>query len=138
MHKSPVVHPQTMKKTTVAIFEDDQINRFIYEKLFEQIESDVHIHVFDNPEKGIAQAQQTPFDVVFIEIHFWKNFGGVSILDRLKEASSNQMLAVAMTSLLQEGDLEKITSSGFAICLEKPIAFEKIMPMLERPFFTSN
>jgi len=133
-----MVHPETMKKTTVAIFEDDQINRFIYEKLFEKIESDVEVHVFDNPEKGILKAKQTPFDVVFIEIHFWNNFGGISILDKLKEIISNPMLAVAMTSLLQEGDLEKITASGFALCLEKPIAFEKIMPMLEKPFFMSN
>ena len=133
-----MVHTQTMKKTTVAIFEDDQIDRFIYEKLFENIVTDVQILVFDSPEKGIAMAQETPFDVVFIEIHFWKNFGGVSILNKLKETTSNPMLAVAMTSLLQEGDLEKITTSGFAMCLEKPVAFEKIMPMLEKPFFYSN
>ena len=133
-----MVEQKTMKKTTVAIFEDDHTNRYIYDQLFKRLSSGVEIHVFDNAEKGIAMARERNFDVVFIEIHFWENFGGVSILNRLKEASSNPMLAVAMTSLLQNGDLETITSSGFAMCLEKPIAFDRIMPMLEKPFFASN
>ena len=55
-----------MKKTTVAIFEDDQANRFIYEKLFETVESDVQIHVIDNTSKGIELVKVEPFDVVFI------------------------------------------------------------------------
>jgi CheY-like chemotaxis protein len=133
-----MVKDRTMKKTTVAIFEDDPTNRYIYDQLFKQIDAGVQIHVFDNPEKGIAMAKEINFDVVFIEIHFWEDFGGVSILNRLKEATSKPMLAVAMTSLLQNGDLETITSSGFAMCLEKPVAFDRIMPMLEKPFFASN
>jgi CheY-like chemotaxis protein len=133
-----MVEQNTMKKTTVAIFEDDHVNRYIYQKLFDSITSDIQIHVFDNPEKGISMAKQTPFDVVFIEVHFWENFGGIEILNKLKDTSSQPMLAVAMTSLLQQGDLETITSSGFAMCLEKPVAFDRIMPLLEKPFFASN
>jgi CheY-like chemotaxis protein len=133
-----MVEQNTMKKTTVAIFEDDHVNRYIYQKLFDSIASDIQIHVFDNPEKGISMAKQTPFDVVFIEVHFWENFGGIEILNKLKDTSSQPMLAVAMTSLLQQGDLETITSSGFAMCLEKPVAFDRIMPLLEKPFFASN
>ena len=133
-----MVEQNTMKKTTVAIFEDDHVNRYIYEKLFNTIVSEIQIHVFDNPEKGISMSKQTPFDVVFIEVHFWENFGGIEILNKLKGASDRPMLAVAMTSLLQQGDLEMITSSGFALCLEKPVAFDRIMPLLEKPFFASN
>jgi CheY-like chemotaxis protein len=133
-----MVQQETMKKTTVAIFEDDQVNRYIYEQLFRKIDSSVQIHVFGNADKGIAMAREMKFDVVFIEIHFWENFGGISILNKLKEVCTNPMLAVATTSLLQQGDLEMITSSGFAMCLEKPIAFDRIMPMLEKPFFASN
>jgi CheY-like chemotaxis protein len=133
-----MVKERTMKKTTVAIFEDDPTNRYIYDQLFKNIDAGVQIHVFDNPEKGIAMAKETSFDVVFIEIHFWEDFGGVSILNRLKEVTSHPMLAVAMTSLLQNGDLETITSSGFAMCLEKPVAFDRIMPMLEKPFFANT
>lgn len=127
-----------MKKTTIAIFEDDQINRFIYEKLLSQMKSDAQVYLFDNPENGIEMATHVQFDVVFIEIHFWENFGGISILNKLKKATKKDMLAVAITSLLQQGDLEKITAGGFSMCLEKPIAFQEIVPLLGKSFIPSN
>jgi CheY-like chemotaxis protein len=140
-HDNSLIHsitPHTVKKTTIAIFEDDQINRFIYEKLLSNMGADTEVHVFDNPEKGLEMATVAQFDVVFIEIHFWENFGGISILNRLKKAAHYNILAVAITSLLQEGDLEKITAAGFAICLEKPVAFQQIVPLLGKSFIPSN
>jgi CheY-like chemotaxis protein len=118
-----------MKKTVVAIFEDERVDRFVYEKLFKSFADRIELHVFDNPEKGIAKAIDTNFDVVFIDIHFWDNFGGIPILNKLKKITNNQFIAVAMTSLLQEGDLEYIIKAGFSVCLEKPIAFETIFPL---------
>ena len=127
-----------MKKTTVAIFEDDPTNRFIYERLLNTIGHEMDVFVFDNPDNGIAMCEYVRFDVVFIEIHFWQNFGGVSILKRLKDAGCKDMFAVAMTALLQQGDLERITSSGFGMCLEKPVAFQHIVPLLGKSFSPSN
>lgn len=112
-----------MKKTVVAIFEDDVVNRFIYERLFTQRKEEIELYVFDDPDKGIEMAKTKNFDVVFIEVHFWENFGGISILQKLKSASSPQMISIAMTSLLQKGDLEHILSSGFTLCFEKPVVF---------------
>ena len=130
--------PHTMKKTKIAIFEDDHLDRFVYEKLFSHMQDNVDVHVFDSAEKGIAMAKQVHFDVVFIEIHFWEDFGGIPILNKLKKNSPKDMLAVAMTSLLQQGDLERITSSGFTMCLEKPVAFQEIVPLLGKSFIPSN
>ena len=136
LHSTPAL--AAMKKTTIAIFEDDHTNRFVYKKLFKNMEGNIELYVFDNPDKGIAMAELIHFDVVFIEIHFWENFGGISILNKLKQLSTKDMLAIAMTSLLQEGDLEKITSSGFTMCLEKPVAFQEIVPLLGESFIPSN
>jgi len=118
-----------MKKTVVAIFEDERVDRFIYKRLLKNFGDKIDLHVFDNPEEGIAKAESTEFDVVFIDIHFWDNFGGIPILNKLKQASAHPFIAVAMTSLLQDGDLEHIIRAGFSICLEKPIAFEAIFPL---------
>jgi CheY-like chemotaxis protein len=112
-----------MKKTVVAIFEDDVVNRFIYERLFTQRKENIELYIFDNPDKGIEVARKTPFDVVFIEIHFWENFGGIPILQKLKEILPPQLISVAMTALLQKGDLEFIMRSGFTLCVEKPMVF---------------
>jgi CheY-like chemotaxis protein len=118
-----------MSKTVIAIFEDDKVDRFVYRKLFQGFEDRIDLFVFDNPEKGMAMARNIQFDVVFIDVHFWDNFGGLPILKRLKEISQNDFIAVAMTSLLQEGDLEQAMQAGFSMCLEKPISFQTLFPL---------
>jgi CheY-like chemotaxis protein len=82
-------------------------------------------HVFTNPEEGIMAASVIDFDIVFIEIHFWgENFGGISILQQLKNVSRKNVLAIGITSFLQDGDVEKIISSGFTMCIEKPVSLD--------------
>jgi CheY-like chemotaxis protein len=114
-----------MKKTVVAIFEDDVVNRFIYEQLFTERKENSELYIFDNAEKGIEMARAIAFDVVFVELHFWTTFGGITILKKLKEVCSPGLISIAMTALLQKGDCEYAMSSGFTMCLEKPILFKE-------------
>jgi CheY-like chemotaxis protein len=114
-----------MKNTVIGVFVDDKIEETIYEKAFQKLDHKVEGYVFNNPEEGISLARQIDFDVVFIEIHFWgENFGGISILEQLRRVSRKHIMGIAITSLLQEGDLERIIGSGFTMCIEKPVAFE--------------
>jgi CheY-like chemotaxis protein len=120
-----------MKNTVVAIFEDDKVNCFIHEKLFNFIKAPVTCHLFDNPEKGYETARDVEFDIVFIEIHFWgDNLSGIDILQKLKSIHTKSFISVAMTSLLQEGDIEKILAAGFSMCIEKPLIFHEINGLL--------
>jgi CheY-like chemotaxis protein len=114
-----------MKKIVIGIFEDDAVNRFIYERLL-LTRNDVEVHMFDDPEKGVAAAKQVHFDIAFIEIHFWGTFGGVNILNKLKKNVSAPMTTVAMAAFIQDGDRERILGSGFDFCLEKPISFSSL------------
>ncbi len=116
-----------MKKTTVAIFEDDAVNRFIYQQAFRAYGEQADLYIFDRPEEGIEQAKTVPFDVIFIEAHFWESFGGISILNQLKSTAINNPVFIAMTSLLQPGDLEMLMHAGFSLCLEKPITFSEAL-----------
>ncbi len=115
-----------MKKTRVGIFEDDLVNRFIYERMFRLKNAELDWHIFDSPEKGLAYAAENPFDMVMIELHFWEDFGGIDILNRLKQISTPGLISIAMTSLLQEGDVERVLSSGFTMCVEKPVALAEL------------
>ena len=119
-----------MKKTTVAIFEDDLVNRYIYEKLF-RMRDDIALLIFDNPQKGYEKLKETPVDVVFIEAHFHENFGGIKILRDLRPIVKSNPVYIAITSLLQKGDLEILVSAGFVMCLEKPIVFNEILARIE-------
>jgi CheY-like chemotaxis protein len=113
---------EVMKKKVIAIFEDDQVSRFIYERIF-QDRNDIQLHIFDNPEKGLALAANIRLDIIFIELHFWENFGGVNILNKLKETSAQHTKFVAISAFLQKGDQEHILRSGFHLCIEKPAIF---------------
>jgi CheY-like chemotaxis protein len=113
--------------TVIGVFVDDKIEQAMYERAFQKWDHKVQGYVFNTPEQGIMVARETPLDVVFIEIHFWgENFGGISILNQLKKASNNQVIAIAMTSLLQDGDIEKIIEAGFSMCIEKPVSMEAL------------
>jgi CheY-like chemotaxis protein len=115
-----------MKRTQVAIFEDDTVNRYIYERMFRDRE-DISLSVFDQTEAGIQKLKHTAFDVVFIEAHFRQNFGGIEILERLRSALPEPPICIAITSLLQKGDLERLMGAGFMMCLEKPIVFSDVI-----------
>jgi CheY-like chemotaxis protein len=121
-----------MKKTVVAIFDDDKVDRFVYRKLFRGFEDQIEVYLFDNPEKGIAASASITFDVVFIDLHFWDNFGGINILNKLNKVAQSKFIAVAMTSLLQEGDLETVIGAGFSMCIEKPVNFTTIFPLQKK------
>jgi CheY-like chemotaxis protein len=116
-----------MDHTVIGVFVNDTIEKSIFENAFQRLEHKVDGHVFTNPESGLTQARNLEFDVVFIEIHFWgENFGGISILQQLKMVSRKRIIAIAITSFLQEGDIEKIINSGFAMCIEKPVSIEAL------------
>ena len=119
-----------MKTTTVAIFEDDLVNRYIYERMFKARE-DITLFIFDNPQKGYDKLKETPADVIFIEAHFHENFGGIKILQRLRPLMPGTPVFIAITSLLQKGDLETLMTAGFMMCLEKPIVFTEILAKSE-------
>ena len=122
-----------MKKTSIAIFEDDKVDGFIYERLFDHIKKPVEFHLFENPETGYAMARKVKFDIAIIQIHFWgDNLSGINILKRIKEIYGHEILAIGITSLLQEGDLEILLASGFSMCIEKPMAFQEINEILDK------
>lgn len=110
-----------MTKARIAIFEDDVVNRFLYHRTLEK--SGQIFQIFDHPYKDIKAGEVFPFDVIFIEVHFWSDQGGLEILERLKPMVAPNSIFIAMTSLLQRGDIERFMAAGFTLCMEKPIVF---------------
>jgi CheY-like chemotaxis protein len=120
-----------MKKLVVGIFEDNEINRFIWTSLLETKTEYLEGHIFETIEQGISVAQNTAFDVVIIETHFWgQSFYGLHILARLKEVCKTPFIPIATTALLQVGDWERILNGGFTACMEKPLSVQHIEDLL--------
>jgi len=121
-----------MKKIRIGIFEGEKVNHFIYERILQQHE-DAQFFLFDNAEKGLSMAENINFDIVFIDLHFWgQNFSGISILQKLKETNPNNMVSIAITPIVQDGDLQRAFSGGFGMCIEKPLAFNTIERLLNK------
>lgn len=115
-----------MKQTVIGVFEDDKIDRFIYERLFSHYTDSPVVHVFDNAKEGIDKARKIGFDMVYIDLHFWEDFGGELVLKELRQVSDRDMITLAMTSLLQAGDHERVTEAGFDLCMEKADFFRGV------------
>jgi CheY-like chemotaxis protein len=115
-----------MKTTSIGVFEDDLVNRFLYDRMFQLKDGNLEWNIFDHPEKGYAHAIISPFNIVMIELHFWEDFGGIEILNRLKRICGPELISIAVTSLLQQGDVEKVLAAGFTMCVEKPVVLEAI------------
>jgi len=112
------------KKTVVAVFEDDPIDLFLYEKLFERLSDKMTCLYVRTLEDQALLSGHLEFDMAIIDIHFWGNNVGLSILSKLRNSAGRDFIAIAITPLLQEGDLELIMSAGFDLCVEKPVIFQ--------------
>ncbi len=111
------------KKLVLAIFENDPLNRFIYQKMLQRQEDKVSFHIFNTPEEGLELAPSLNFDIAFIDMHLrGEYFGGIGFSNKLKSVSGSTT-TIAMTTLIQEGDLERAASGGFEKCVEKPLPF---------------
>jgi CheY-like chemotaxis protein len=118
------------KKPLIAVFENDPLNRFIYQRMLDLQSEKVSFHIFGSPEEGLELAKTGEFDFAFIDLHFkGEIYGGVELAKKFKSISKNTVL-VAMTTLIQQRDSERAKSEGFVTCLEKPLSFFDIERLL--------
>lgn len=116
-----------MAKNVVGVFINDKVEHFIYEKNIERLGSKTECHFFSSFDHSKLLSEQYRFDVVVIDLHFsGENFGGISILKHLKNTTNRKMIAVAITPLIQKGDLEAIMDAGFSLCIEKPVTYDAL------------
>ncbi|MEQ1587950.1 MAG: response regulator [Cyclobacteriaceae bacterium] len=110
------------KKSVIAVFENDALNRFIYQRMLALQEEKVESYIFTSAEEGLEVAKHVSFDIAFIDLHFQGMHKGIEVARKLKTVSDKTIL-VGMTTLIQKGDTELTTAEGFVACLEKPLPF---------------
>lgn len=118
------------KKLVVAVFENDALNRFIYQRMLNLQSEVVTAYIFENPEAGLERSHSVKFDLAFIDLHLrGELFGGVALARQLQSLIKDIRL-VAMTTLIQEGDLEQSKRAGFMTLLEKPVPFYNLSELM--------
>lgn len=120
-----------IKKSVIAVFENDALNRFIYQRMLALQEEKVTFYIFTSVEEGLDTARQISFDVAFIDLHFQGlQYKGIEVAKKLKNISDKTRM-VGMTTLIHKGDTELTIAEGFVACLEKPLPFYDIDKLLK-------
>jgi len=118
------------KQIVIAVFENDTLNRFIYQRMLDLQKEKVRYYIFNSEEEGLEMAKQVPFDVAFIDLHLrGEHYHGITLAEKLKSISGKTVM-VGMTTLLQKDDLERTSAAGFKTCLEKPLPFFDVDKLL--------
>jgi CheY-like chemotaxis protein len=114
----------------IAIFEDNSVDRFIYERTLEHVPFAYDARVFQTPDEGLHSAHYLEFDVVIIHLNFWGTNYGFQIMNEMKKICRNNPVFIAVTSYLPEDEIEAITSKGFQSVYEKPFIFNHLEEIL--------
>jgi len=115
----------------IAIFEDNEIDRFIFESNLRLINIPVEFHIFNNPDEGIASAQRISFDLVIINIHFWGTEYGYIILEQFQKILAKRPRYIAVSAFVHEKDSINVQLRGFDAIVEKPLVYANLSLLLD-------
>jgi len=111
------------KQIVIAVFENDSLNRFIYQRMLDLQNERALAYIFNTVEEGLEMAGNVSFDVAFIDLHLrGEHYSGLELAKKLR-ALSESTIMVGMTTLIQKHDVERTSKAGFVACLEKPLPF---------------
>lgn len=120
------------KKLVIGVFENDSLNRFIYNRMVKLQPDLVDAHIFENHDEGVEKVQEIKPDILFVDLHMHgEHMGGIEWLKTMKLALPHTRF-VAMTTLVQKDDREIAISAGFTLCIEKPLPFYDMELLLKQ------
>jgi CheY-like chemotaxis protein len=110
----------------IGVFESDLADQFLYKQALLNRDEPVDFSFFKNVNEALQAVSDGQVNILIIELHYMGSNMGLEILKKLKAAAPFDFTAIAVTALLQEGDLERIFKGGFHACIEKPFIFEHL------------
>jgi len=120
------------KKLVIGVFENDSLNRFIYNRMVKLQPGKVDAHIFENHKEGTERVQEINPDILFVDLHLHgEHMGGIEWLQTMKLVLPHTKF-VAMTILLRDNEKEKAMNAGFTMCVEKPLPFYDMEMLLDK------
>ncbi len=117
-------------RMNILIVEDDVINAFIFQKY---LSVDYNVYLADNIAKLSGILQQTPIDLVLMDINLdTSDENGIELLQKLRNSYPAQRFkAIALTAFAEE-EYEKICKeANFNAFCRKPLTKEKLLGIVE-------
>ncbi len=118
---------------TVLMVEDDYINIFMMQRLFESI---FNITYAKNSSEALVFLNQNVYDLVLMDINLGEEgVSGVEILKQMKTDNRHTSTKVfAVTGYVKEGDREKYINLGFDEHFPKPLAKDMLIQAIQKFF----
>lgn len=118
---------------SVLMVEDDYINIFMMQKIFESLFS---ITYAKTSSEAITMLENNTYDLVLMDINLGdETITGVEILKIMKQDHRHSQTKIfAVTGYVMEGDREKYLNLGFDEHFPKPLAKETLMEAIEKFF----
>ena len=118
----------------IAIIDDNEENRFVFRTYFEDRYRVLEFS--DGPEALRLLKTQVP-DIIFLDISL-PGIDGIEVLHQIRQDHRLRHLpVVAVTAHAMFGDRERFLNAGFDDYVSKPIDFNRVTQMIERPSYRS-
>jgi CheY-like chemotaxis protein len=123
----------TKYNISVLMVEDDYINIFMMQKIFESL---FNITYAKTSAEALTFLSNNTYDLVLMDINLGDDtITGVEILRKMKEDNRhNKTKAFAVTGYVIEGDRQKYLNLGFDEHFPKPLAKETLMEAIDTFF----
>ena len=123
----------TKYNISVLMVEDDYINIFMMQKIFESL---FNVTYAKSSSEAFAMLESSTYDLVLMDINLGEDIiSGVDILEKMRtDSRHNNTKVFAVTGYVLEGDREKYLSLGFDEHFPKPLAKEALTDTLQKFF----
>ncbi len=114
----------------VLIVEDNIVNQQVARGLLERVGCTVD--VAGNGREALVRIAQTPYDVVFMDVHMPDMDGFAATAALRDQPETAHIIIVAMTARAMSGDRERCLAAGMDDYISKPIQREELEAILRR------
>lgn len=107
----------------MAIFEKDQITRFINQRLFSAYNPTVELTQCPSLETGLQIIKEEKFDIIIVDWHISHDTEAILSIPQLltKLYPQTRIITIALADLLYENHKSEILKSGYDFCWLKPL-----------------
>ena len=118
---------------SVLMVEDDYINIFMMQRIFEQLFNIVYAKT---ASEAINLINKNVYDLILMDINLGDDtVTGVDILNLMRREERNKNTKVfAVTGYVQDGDREKYLGFGFDEHFPKPLSKEGLVEAIQKVF----
>ncbi len=131
--KKPVVQEEPLapvKPLNVLVVDDNSITRKVVMSFLEQ--GNHHVAVAGTAEEGLKKINETPYDLVLMDIELPGMHGNeaVRILRESGDSGKQSLPVFAMTGNVGKEDMERYLADGMSGVLPKPIDLDKLRSLI--------